>query len=156
MKLRKFKKSDIRQVAKVRSSSYKEFNSSEHFKKSARDRYLERTNSNKTDKELLESIRLRKDNIFYVAEENGKIVGYIKGKKEKMGNLFVVGKSHGKGIGKALVEKFENDAKRQGSKVIKLAATLYGTPFYEKMEYKKTTGVRNFKGLKVQPMKKVF
>ena len=33
---------------------------------------------------------------------------------------------------------------------------MYAVPFYQKIGYKKTTGIRNLHGLKVQPMKKVL
>jgi hypothetical protein len=36
----------------------------------------------------------------------------------------------------------------------KITASLYAVPFYSKMGCKKTTGIRSFHGLKVQPMKK--
>jgi GNAT superfamily N-acetyltransferase len=110
----------------------------------------------KSDKELLEALYGRPENttIFYVAEENNKIVGFIKGRKDKIANLFVDGKQHKRGIGKKLVNIFEKQAKRLGSKQINIRASLYAAPFYEKMMYMKTTGIRNFMGLKIYPMKK--
>ncbi len=154
MKIRKFRKSDIREVVKIKNESYKEFNSCEYFDKNAVDKYMEMTSLNKSDRALLEVFRIRGGTIFYVAEEEGKIFGYIKGKKDKIGNLFVLGKKHNRGIGAKLVMKLEEDAKKQGSRIIKIKASLYATPFYQKMGYKKTTGIRNFSGLKIQPMVK--
>ena len=55
-----------------------------------------------------------------------------------------------------LVKKFERNAQKYGSKKIKIRASLFAVPFYKKMGYKKTTGIRNFKGLKIQPMKKIL
>ena len=54
------------------------------------------------------------------------------------------------------VPKFENEAKKWGSKEIKIRASLFSVLFYERIGYKKTTGTRNFMGLKIQPMKKVL
>jgi len=156
MRIRKFRKSDMREVANVKNKSYGEFNSQEYFDKKAVSRYMERTRLNKSDEELFEAFRIREGDIVYVAEERGKIIGYIKGKVDKIGNLFVLGKSHRKGVGGRLVEKFERDAKNLGSKKITIKASLYAVPFYEKMGYKKTTGIRNFSGLKIQPMVKKF
>ena len=45
---------------------------------------------------------------------------------------------------------------RLGLKSIKLKASLNGEGFYLKMGYKRSTGRRNFKGLIIQPMKKIF
>ena len=52
------------------------------------------------------------------------------------------------------MEKYERKATTLGSKVIKLNASMYAVPFYKKIGYQKSTGIRNLFGLKVQPMKK--
>ena len=92
--------------------------------------------------------------IFYVALDGNKLVGMIRGRLSKISNLFVDGKQHKKGIGRMLVEKFEREVRKQGSKEIRIRASLYAVPFYQKIGYKKTTGIRNFRGNKVIPMKK--
>jgi GNAT superfamily N-acetyltransferase len=99
--------------------------------------------------------------MVFVAEENGEIVGVLRGKKERLQSLFVRGDHHRRGIGRRLVERFEEECVQQGSKAVKVAATLYAIPFYLKMGYKKTTGVRSGRsfegrGLPYQPMKKVL
>jgi len=154
VRIRKFRKSDIREIVKIKNESFGKFNSCEYFDKKGVEIYMERTNLNKSDEELLKALGVREGVIFYVAEEDGKIVGYIKGEKNKIGNLFVLGKSHKRGIGAKLVKKLEEEAIKQGSSRIRIKASLYATLFYEKMGYKKTTGIRNFLGLKVQPMAK--
>lgn len=156
MRFRKFRKGDIRRIAKIKNSVFSEFNKLDYFDKTAIKRYLEQTSLDKSDKELLDSFRNTNKSIFYVATENNQIVGYIKGSKDKIGNLFVSGKSHRKGIGKKLVELLEKDAKKQGSNEIKISASTYAVPFYQRMGYKKTTGIRNIYGLKIQPMKKIL
>ena len=156
MKFRKFKKDDIRQVAEIKNSVFSKFNSSEYFKKEAIDWYLDFTNLKKSDEELFEAFYISDKSIFFVAEENNKIIGYIKGSKDRIGNLFVLGNSHKKGVGKKLVELLEKEAKNQNSKEIKIRSSIYAVPFYQKMCYKKTTGVRNLHNLKIQPMKKIL
>ncbi len=42
-----------------------------------------------------------------------------------------------KGIGKKLVKHFEKEAIKLGAKEIKIRASLYATPFYQKIGYKK-------------------
>lgn len=97
-----------------------------------------------------------KESIFFVAEEEKKIVGYIKGNSNMIVNLFVLGNKHKKGLGRKLVLLFEKEAKRRNSRFIKIKSSLYAVPFYQKMGYKKTTGIRSFHGLKIQPMKKII
>jgi GNAT superfamily N-acetyltransferase len=85
----------------------------------------------------------------------------LRGRKERLASLFVRGDHHRQGIGRRLVEQFEQECMRQGATVIRVAATLYAIPFYTALGYQRTTGVRNgwsFEGtgLKYQPMKKVL
>ena len=158
MKVRKFREEDIRKVAFLKNQVFSQFNKKEYFEKEAVNRYMEYTNLNKSNEELLKAFHGKEGNttIFLVAEENKKIIGFIKGRKNKIANLFVLGKYHKKGFGKKLIEAFEKQAKKSSSKEIRIKASLYATPFYQKMGYKKTTGIRNFMGLKIQPMKKKF
>ena len=82
-------------------------------------------------------------------------------KPEKMSSLFVSGAVHRQGVGQKLVRRYENEIRRLGSEVIYLMATVYAIPFYLRMGYKRTTGVRRMNcfdgvGLEYQPMKKVL
>jgi len=99
--------------------------------------------------------------VVLVAVEDGEIVGVLRGRQERLASLFVRADHHRQGIGRRLVEHFERECIRQGARKIRVAATLYAVPFYLKMGYRRTTGVRNgwsFEGtgLKYQPMKKVL
>jgi GNAT superfamily N-acetyltransferase len=97
----------------------------------------------------------------YVAEDDGEIVGVLRGRKERLASLFVRGDRHRRGIGRRLVQHFELDSIRQGTMVLRVAATLYAVPFYLALGYRRSTGVRTGwsfegRGLKVQPMRKVL
>ena len=103
--------------------------------------------------------------MVYVAEaitdDGAEIVGVLRGREERLGSLFVRGDRHRQGIGRALVEHFERASRVQGVHVIRVAATLYGVPFYTAMGYKRSTGVRSSqsfegRGLPIQPMRKVL
>jgi GNAT superfamily N-acetyltransferase len=99
--------------------------------------------------------------MVYVAEEDGEIVGVLRGRKGRLASLFVREDRHRQGTGKRLVERFEEESISQGTTVVRVAATLYAIPFYLAMGYKKSTGVRTGwsfegRGLKVQPMRKVL
>ena len=96
-----------------------------------------------------------------VAEDNGEIVGVLRGRHDKLQSLFVRGDCHRQGVGRRLVERFEQECEQQGSAEIKVQATLYAVPFYLAMGYKRTTGIRSMRsfegvGLDYQPMKKVL
>ena len=99
--------------------------------------------------------------MMYVAEDDGEIAGVLRGRKERLQSLFVRGDRHCQGIGRSLVEHFEQKCAHLDSRVIHLAATLYAVPFYLAMGYWKSSGIRNAwsfggRGLKYQPMKKVL
>jgi GNAT superfamily N-acetyltransferase len=96
-----------------------------------------------------------------VAENGAEIVGVLRGRPERLGSLFVRGDRQRQGIGRKLVERFEDISRAQGIQVIRVAATLYGVPFYLAMGYKRSTGVRSSQsfeghGLPIQPMRKVL
>jgi GNAT superfamily N-acetyltransferase len=102
-----------------------------------------------------------KARMILVAEEDGEIVGVLRGKNERLHSLFVREDHHRRGIGRRLMEKFERECIAQGARKITLAATLYAVPFYQALGYKRSTGVRSGwsfdgTGLKYQPMKKVI
>lgn len=99
--------------------------------------------------------------MVFVAEHAGDIVGVLRGRPGRLASLFVKGSYHRQGIGRGLVQRFEQECLRQGSVVIHVAATLYGVPFYLAMGYKKSTGVRigwsfEGRGIPIQPMRKVL
>ncbi len=152
-RIRKLQKKDVGDVAFLVFNTFKKFNSEEYFKKEGVQRYLDMYDIKKNTLEELYK-KFQKSSLFYVALIDKKIVGIIRGDLGKIINLYVSGSYHKRGIGRKLVNKFESVAKREGTKEIKIKASLYAVPFYEKMGYKKTTGVRNFKGIKVWPMKK--
>lgn len=99
--------------------------------------------------------------MVFVAEKDGEVVGVLRGRKDKLQSLFVRGDLHRQGIGRRLVERFEQECVHQGAEVIRLMSTLYAVPFYQAMGYQKSTGVRRMKsfegeGLEYQPMKKIL
>lgn len=99
--------------------------------------------------------------MVFVAECDGEIIGVLRGRTTRLGSLFVGGDYHRRGIGRRLVDRFEQECALQGGMAIKVAATLYAVPFYLEMGYRRTTGVRAYRGfggsgLVYQPMKKVL
>lgn len=98
--------------------------------------------------------------MVFVAEDDGEIVGVLRGRKERLQSLFVRADHHRQGVGRRLVQHFEQECLRQQSTVIRLAATLYAVPFYLALGYRRSTDIRSgwsFEGtgLRYQPMKKM-
>ena len=109
--------------------------------------------------EIAETIRAQ--TVFVAENEHGEIVGVLRGRKERLQSLFVRADWHYHGIGRLLVEHFEGACPSQGGNVIRLASTLYAVPFYQRLGYKKSTGIRagwsfDGEGLRWQPMKKML
>jgi GNAT superfamily N-acetyltransferase len=99
--------------------------------------------------------------VYVAVRDKKEIVGVLRGSTEKLRSLFVDGKAHGLGIGRRLCEHFEEECRAQGSRVIRLASTLFAVPFYLRMGYRKSTGTRTTAcfdgtGLPYQPMKKLL
>ena len=59
-----------------------------------------------------------------------------------LSSLFVDGQRQRQGVGRTLVEHFEQEYAERGVDVFKLSATLLAVPFYLAMGYQKSTGVR--------------
>ncbi len=106
--------------------------------------------------------RLIRAEMVFVAEIDGEIVGVLRGEKPGAGrilSLYVHGDHQWHGIGRRLVERFEQDCQWEGIRRVRLLSTLYAVPFYLKLGYKRSTGVRSGfsfegRGLVYQPMKK--
>ena len=99
--------------------------------------------------------------IVILAEDTEKIVGVIRGRIGRLGSLFVHHDFHRQGIASLLAEDFEDQIRNQGGKSLKVASSMYAVPFYLKMGYKRSTGVREGwsfqgRGLPIQPMKKIL
>ena len=85
---------------------------------------------------------------FYVAEENGQIVGcsaigpYWGSETESsLFNIFVLPEYQGQGIGRAIIRTLEEDAFFLRARRVEIPASITGTPFYLKMGYTFKPGV---------------
>ncbi len=95
------------------------------------------------------------------AAQPPRIAGVLRGRPGRLASLFVHADYQRKGVGAQLVNRFEEKSRAQGVVQIKVAATLFAIPFYKKMGYRRTTGVRRGgsfegRGLPYQPMKKAL
>jgi GNAT superfamily N-acetyltransferase len=116
---------------------------------------------NPSSEELIVLDQVIRSEIVLVAEDSGRVVGVLRGRPGRLGSLFVARSHHNQGIGGILVENFESQIQDQGGGIIRVASTIYAVPFYLKMGYKKSTGIRKSwsfdgYGLPIQPMRKVL
>ncbi|MDD4903425.1 MAG: GNAT family N-acetyltransferase [Candidatus Bipolaricaulis sp.] len=108
-----------------------------------------------------EIAKMIRSEIVLVADDGGEVVGVLRGRAERLGSLFVRGDRHRGGIGRALVERFEELAWGQGGRRIYVSATPFAVSFYLAVGYRKSTGARRMRvfdgaGYEYQPMKKVL
>ncbi len=152
--IRKYRSDDARAVAALISRTYSRFNSQEGTKRAVRD-YIDSYSPKGRKTKDLHARFSRTPNCF-VALAGSQVTGMVRGIENNLINLFVDGEYHRQGIATRLVCRLEQACLQAGFSDIALRGSLYATPFYESMGYKKTTGVRNFHGLRVQPMKKTL
>lgn len=160
--IRSYRESDAPSVGQLIADTYSEFNLS-FAPLEARGPFLGPfRHAGSPDKAHREAIaQAIRAAMVWVAEDDGEIVGVLRGRKDRLQSLFVRGDHHRQGIGRELVACFERACARQGSTQIKVAATLYAVPFYLHLGYKRTSGTRpcwSFEGvgLQYQPMKKTL
>jgi GNAT superfamily N-acetyltransferase len=152
IRIRAYRREDARAAAALISETFARFNANEGTKRAVR-QYVElyRPAGRKTDQI---HARFARTPIFYVAVHRARIVGLVRGTPDRLINLFVAASHHRRGIATRLVQKFEAACLRAGSRELRVRASLYAIRYYESVGSRKTTGVRNFHGLSVQPMRK--
>lgn len=160
--IREYREEDAACVGRVIADTYSEFNLT-FAPAEKRGAFLgpfqyARSSEKDHQDEIAKVIRAE---MVLVAEKDGEVVGVLRGRREKLQSLFVRGDCHRQGIGRRLVERFEQSCVAQGAERIGLNATLYAVPFYKAVGFKKTTGVRRMRsfegeGLEYQPMKKII
>ena len=151
MRIRSITAKDIEPACYLIRETYRNFNYEEGTV-DATNEYLDSYNPDLNRDSLKK--RFRRTPICYVATEKNEVIGIIRGFYGHLVNLFVDGRHHRKGIGRKLLDQFEHRCREDGQDVIKASISIFSIPFYEANGYKKTTGIRNQKGLKIQPMRK--
>jgi len=116
--------------------------------------------SSRADHQAAISAAIRSQVVF-VAEEAGEVVGVLRGRKGRLASLFVRGDRQGRGVGRMLVRRYEGHCRLKGWTIVHVASTIEAVPFYIRLGYKKSTGLRSGHsfdgtGLPIQPMKKLL
>jgi GNAT superfamily N-acetyltransferase len=161
--IRDYQDDDSPSVGILIADTFGEFNLS-HVAAEERDRFLgpfrhARSLAPAYRKDIADAIRAHW--VFVAEEDDGEIVGVLRGKPGKLQSLFVRADRHRQGIGRALVNRFEYECLQAGVPIVRLQATLYAVDFYQSLGYVRSTGVRSGRifegtGFRYQPMKKVL
>lgn len=150
-KIRPYKVSDIVDSALLIRHTFGQYNYGEGDAESVAS-YLDQFNPSEYFDSIVENFA--RTEVFYVAESVKGLVGLIRGTPFRVVSLFVASSVHGNGIGSALLKHYELECQSKGSYEILVRSSIYAISFYQRHGYKKTTGVRRFRKLNVQPMKK--
>lgn len=152
IRIRNYRREDARAAAALISETFARFNANEGTRRAVRS-YVESYRPGDWRTEEIHA-RFARTPIFYVAVHEVRLVGLVRGTPDRLINLFVAGDHHRLGIATRLVQRFERACRHSASREVRVRAGLYAIPFYEAVGYRKTTGIRNFHGLSVQPMRK--
>jgi GNAT superfamily N-acetyltransferase len=166
--IRHYRQSDAEQVGQLIADTYREYNLSfaspaDQNKLLGPFQYAE--SSEQEHRHAIAQVIAAP--LVFVAVDHAEIVGVLRGGRRDrqhravLQSLFVKGDHHRQGIGRRLVERFERECAQQGATVIRVASTLYAVPFYLRLGYKRSTGVRSGtsfegSGLAIQSMRKVL
>jgi GNAT superfamily N-acetyltransferase len=168
--IRRYRESDAASAGQLIARTFSEFNLS-FASPEERDRFLgpfRYADSPEEAHQAAIASVIRSETVWVAVDiggaqdaDEGELVGILRGRVGRLASLFVRREYHRRGIGRRLVERFEQELLQQGAAEVKVAATLYAVPFYLHMGYKRTTGIRSGRsfegtGLPTQPMKKVL
>ncbi|PLX20756.1 hypothetical protein C0584_04915 [Candidatus Parcubacteria bacterium] len=151
-KIRKYKKSDIAAISEIMKKTFLKCNKNDSSDEAV-NRFLADLDISDGSGNLHKKLLHR---TVFVAVMDDRVVGLVSGKGSWIGSLFVDHRYHKKGIGRKLVEEYENNFKKRGLKFITLRSSVYAVGFYQSIGFKKTTGLRNYKGYTIWPMKKTL
>jgi len=122
LQIRKFSKKDAKEVSRIIKECYLKLKIGGHTKKGIKAQID--WNSPKNLVSRSKGIKYR------VAVDNNKVVGICGYDNKKVHTLFVDLKKHKKGIGKKLLSKILNEARKEGLTTIRTWSTLYAERFY--------------------------
>ena len=72
---------------------------------------------------------------MYVAESDGRLLGFACRSGDELRGLYVAPSAVGKGVGTALLSRIERDAMAQGVITLRLHSTVNSTAFYQRHGY---------------------
>lgn len=128
MKIRRYNFEDAEAHAEVHSQSVREIASADYSS-----RIIDAWASKEPEDSPLDEEKVR-----FVAEEDEEIVGFSDYNSEtnELSGLYVKPDHTGKGIGKKLLDKAEEDARKNGLENLWCKSTITAKDFYQKHGYK--------------------
>lgn len=88
-----------------------------------------------------------------VAKDGDAVIGVASIRsKNHISLLFVDEKYHRKGIGKALLQKLQEEFLPKGNPYLSVNASPYGIPFYERIGFTRVGSMQEADGITFQPM----
>lgn len=130
MKIRKFQRGDEEAISKLHNETVREINGKDYSKEQIESWSPILTKFDKM-------IEMLENNITYVALLDTQIVGFGElSEKGEMKRLYTHKNHQGKGVGSALLEILEEEAKKMGMKEINLESSITAKTFYEAKGYR--------------------
>ena len=131
MRIRKARPEDAKEIVKLVRETIRKVNSEDYTKKQVN----AWVSSNKA-KKMREFIAGKRK--VFVAVDKDKIIGMATWtqSENQVGALYVQKDRIGEGIGKKLYDRVEEEARKAGTKELKLYSTITAVPFYKKRGYK--------------------
>jgi len=141
LKIREFSEADAEELSRIILETLYVSNSRDYSKE-----ILDKRAPKYSPHRLIEKAKTR---YILVAEEKSKIIGTAQLDKDNIKAMFVHPSVQGRGIGKALVNCIEIEARRRGIDKIIGDSSLTAVNFYKKMGFKvgkelESDGVRGF------------
>lgn len=129
MRIREAEVKDSEEITKLHKRTVKEINGRDYQEETIKE-WIENITKENTEKEIEQTN-------FYIAEEQGRIIGFVNFNEERTIYQIYVSPDHlDKGIGTKLLEKAEKEAREKGIKKIKGNSTLTAQKFFQKKGYK--------------------
>ena len=121
--IRHYRESDAERVGRLIADTFSEFNLS-FASPGERELFLGPfRNAKSVEKSHQEAIaQVIRAAMVFVAEDDGEIVGVLRGRKDRLQSLFVRGDYHRRGIGRRLVACFEQACVRQGATEVRVVS----------------------------------
>ena len=128
MRIRKAKKSDAKEISKLRINTLKKINSKDYSK----EQIAALIKSNKVN----DTIRRMNDRDMFCLLMDNKIIGVVDLKVNRIGGFYIKSNLINKGYGKIMLDFIENHARKKGIKKLILFPSKYAEKFYKKYGYK--------------------
>jgi GNAT superfamily N-acetyltransferase len=114
-------------------------------------------NGNKTFKDYTkpEAVmeRMKSNSTFYIAKDEGWIIGALEIRNKNHISLFFIDKKYqGKGIGRKLFDRYISDIKSEGITEVTVNSSIFGEDTYTALGFKRKSGLQQKDGILFIPM----